>query len=133
MEEERLIGKVYKDGEIILKEGSTSREMYVIQSGKVLVTKGEAVLATLGEGEVFGEISLLDGQPRSATVQALGEVRVLVIDQEVFLRKIRSDPFLALGLLRQMGTRIRELDRAIAALGRVDEMYIGEGVSCAVV
>lgn len=121
MDEERLIGKVYKDGEIILREGSTSREMYVIQSGKVLVAKGDVVLATLGEGEIFGEISLLDGQPRSASVKALGDVRVLVIDQVLFLRKIRSDPFLALRLLRQMGTRIRELDKMMStALGNAD-------------
>ncbi|MDO8136619.1 MAG: cyclic nucleotide-binding domain-containing protein [Candidatus Brocadiales bacterium] len=127
MVEERLLGKVCKDGEIIIKEGSTGREMYVIQSGKVSVSKSigprEILLATLGEGEVFGEMSLFDGQPRSATVKALGEARVLAIDHEMFLRKVRSDPSLALSILRQMGLRIRELDRIVTStMGKVDHV-----------
>jgi CRP-like cAMP-binding protein len=127
MVEERLLGKIYKDGEIIIKEGSAGREMYVIQSGKVSVSKSigprEILLATLGEGEVFGEMSLFDGQPRSATVKALGEARVLAIDHEMFLRKVRSDPSLALGILRQMGLRIRELDRIVTStMGKVDHV-----------
>lgn len=124
---EGLIGKVYKNGEIIVKEGSISREIYIIQSGKVQVGKSrgstEVVLATLREGEVFGEMSLFDGQPRSATVRALGEARVLVIDHEMFLRKVRSDPSIALSILRQMGMRIRELDKMITTtLGKVDQV-----------
>lgn len=126
MGEESLLGKIYKDGEPIVKEGSSSREMYVIQSGKVQVTSGKVVLASLGEGDIFGEMSLVDAQPRSATVTALGEARVLVIDHEMFLRRIRSDPSLALSILRQMGMRIRELDRSLSiALGKLEQVQLG--------
>ncbi|MDO8136620.1 MAG: cyclic nucleotide-binding domain-containing protein [Candidatus Brocadiales bacterium] len=130
MGEEGLLGKVYNDGEIIVQEGSAGREMYVIQSGKVQVSKSMGstviVLATLGEGEVFGEMSLIDSQPRSATVRALGETRVLTIDHEAFLRRVRSDPFLALSILRQMGLRIRELDHSLSiTLGKLEEVQRG--------
>lgn len=119
MAEEGLLGRVYKDGEIIVKEGTESREMYVIQSGKVHVIKGSGdaavTLAVLKEGDIFGEMSLLDAQPRSATVKAVGEARVLAIDHEMFLRRVRQDPTLALRALRQMGLRVRELDRRISS------------------
>ncbi|HHT9118691.1 MAG TPA: hypothetical protein ACFYD1_08660, partial [Candidatus Hypogeohydataceae bacterium YC38] len=60
---------------------------------------------------------------RSATVKALGEARVLAIDHEMFLRKVRSDPSLALSILRQMGLRIRELDKMVSTtLGKVDHV-----------
>ena len=130
MGEEGLLGEVYKDGDIIVQEGSTGREMYVIQAGKVQVSKSMGstviVLATLGEGEVFGEMSLIDAQPRSATVRALGETRVITIDHESFLRRVRSAPFLALNILRQMGTRIRELDHSLSiTLGKLEQVQLG--------
>ncbi|KAB2832869.1 MAG: cyclic nucleotide-binding domain-containing protein, partial [Candidatus Brocadia sp.] len=120
MSEESLLGRLYKDGETIVEEGMQSRTMYVIQCGKVKVIKNdkgnETVLALLGEGDIFGEMSLFDASPRSATIKAVGEARVLAIEYEGLLKRFKMDPTLALRMIKQMSQRIRDLNvRLISA------------------
>lgn len=118
MPEEGFLGTTYKNGDVIVEEGSESRVMYIVQSGNVKVIRGhgstETVLAILKEGDIFGEMSLLDAKPRSATVKAMGDARVLAIDHEMFLKRVRVDPTLALRVLRQMGHRIRTLNTKLS-------------------
>lgn len=128
MSEEGLLGRIYKDGEVIVKEGTQSRTMYVIQSGNVKVVKSEGetetTLAMLGEGDIFGEMSLFDAKPRSATVKAMGEARVLAIDHENFLKRIKMDPSLAFRTIKQMSQRIRDLNSRLSfALGTVNQAH----------
>jgi len=105
MSEESLLGRLYKDNETIVEEGMQSRTMYVIQGGKVKVVKNdngnETILALLGEGDIFGEMSLFDASPRSATIKAIGEARVLAIEHEGLLKRIKMDPTLALRMIKQ--------------------------------
>lgn len=112
MQEGELLGTVYNDGDVILEEGARSREMYIVQSGKVEIIKKvgdkEAVLTTLDEGGIFGAISMVDAKPRTATVRAVGETRVLGVDQLEFLRMAKADPALTQRILISMGNRIRE-------------------------
>ncbi len=121
---EDSLGKDYRDGSIIFEENSVGKEMYIIISGKVKITKEkdtvETILATLEEGEFFGEMSLFDNNPRSATVKALGEVKLLEINQKNFLKKISRDPSLAFRILEKMSQRIRITDETI--LNHVLEM-----------
>jgi len=116
-DEEGSLGKDYKDGDIIFKENSVGREMYIILTGKaeVIKEKGdvETTLATLEEGDFFGEMSLFDNNPRSATVKALGDVKLLEINQKNFLKKISRDPSLAFRMLEKMSQRIRITDEKI--------------------
>jgi len=111
------LGKVYRSGEIIVRQGDVGDCMYVIQSGKVEVVKEkegkEIRLAELGEGDFFGEMALFEKDVRSATVRPLGEVRVLTVDKKMFLRKIHDDPSLAFMIMKRMSRRIRELDEAL--------------------
>ncbi len=111
------LGKDYKDGDNIFVENSVGREMYIILSGKVKVIKEkdgvETILATLQEGDFFGEMSLFDNNPRSATVKALGDVKLLEINQKNFLKKISRDPSLAFRMLEKMSERIRATDEKI--------------------
>ena len=128
MSEEGLLGRIYKDGEVIVKEGTQSRTMYVIQSGNVKVVKSEGetetTLAMLGEGDIFGEMSLFDAKPRSATVKAVGEARVLAIDHENFLKRIKMDPSLAFRTIKQMSQRIRGMNSRLSfALGAVNQAH----------
>lgn len=121
MPEESLLGRLYKDGETIVEEGMQSRTMYVIQSGKVKVVKTdvmgkENILALLGDGDIFGEMSLFDASSRSATVKAVGEARVLAIEHEGLLRRIKMDPSLAIRIIRQMSHRIRELNTRLTSV-----------------
>jgi flavin-dependent dehydrogenase len=108
------LGKIYRPGEVIIRQGDVGDCMYVIQSGKVeviLEKEGKEIrLAELGEGDFFGEMALFEKDVRSATVHPLGEVRVLTVDKKMFLRKIHDDPSLAFMIMKRMSQRIRELD-----------------------
>ena len=114
---EASLGKDYKDGDTIFEENSIGKEMYIILTGNAKVIKKkdgvETTLATLEEGDFFGEMSLFDNNPRSATVKALGDVKLLEINQKAFFRKISRDPSLAFRMLEKMGQRIRKSDESI--------------------
>ena len=114
------LGKVYRDGEEIVRQGETGDCMYVIQTGQaeaIQEREGKEVrLAVLDVGDVFGEMALFERMPRSATVRALGAVRVLTIDKKTFLRQVHEDPSLAFRILQKMSYRIRELDTELVRI-----------------
>ena len=114
------LGKVYQDGEIIVRQGEVGNAMYVIQSGKAEVVEevnGKTVpLAVLGENDFFGEMALFEAQARSATVRAIGAVRVLTVDKKTLLRRIQQDPALAFRMLEHLCHRLRKLDSEIGRI-----------------
>jgi CRP/FNR family transcriptional regulator len=115
------LGKVYKDGEVIICEGEEGNCMYVIQEGEVEVliqgdNDKEIRLGVRGEGEFFGEMAIFDRDVRSATVRALGDARVLTVDKKNFMRRVHEDPSLAFRLVETMSHRIRELGDEVARL-----------------
>jgi CRP-like cAMP-binding protein len=107
----------FADGEVIFAEGDTSTEMYVLRSGKIEISKhvaGHSIrLAVLDRGAFFGEMSLLEGLPRSATARAIGGVQVLVLRPGSLLLQIRRDPTFAFELLQQLSGRIRDLNEKL--------------------
>jgi CRP-like cAMP-binding protein len=115
------LGKVYKDGEVIICEGDEGKCMFVIQEGEVEVliageNDNEIRLGVRGEGEFFGEMAIFDRDVRSATVKALGDARVLTVDKKNFMRRVHEDPSLAFRLVETMSHRIRELGEEVARL-----------------
>ena len=114
------LGKMYRDGEAIVCQGEVGDCMYVIQAGQAEVLQEkenqEVRLAVLGEGDVFGEMALFEREARSATVRALGDLRVFTVDKRTFLRRIHQDPSLAFRILQKMSYRIRELDAEIVGM-----------------
>jgi CRP/FNR family cyclic AMP-dependent transcriptional regulator len=102
-------------GAVLTRQGETGGVAYLIVTGEAEVTRDGAVLATLGPGDVVGELSLLDGQPRAATVRAVSAVQLLVIDSEDFTRLLADVPELAPRLLGVLAGRIRVLDGQMAA------------------
>jgi len=114
------LGKLYKDGELIVREGDPGDCLYVIQDGEVEVFRGadggETFLAVLGQDEFFGEVPLFERQDRSASVRAKGDVRVLTVDRKTLLRRIQEDPTLAYRILETMSRRIRMLDAELSRL-----------------
>ena len=116
------LGQVYQPGEIIIRQGDAGDHMYVIQEGQVAVKVEqdgqEVLLAVQGTGEFFGELAIFERELRSATVQALGQVRVLSVDKRIVLRQISEDPTLAFNLVQHMAARIRSLTNEIARLSR---------------
>jgi CRP/FNR family transcriptional regulator len=115
------LGKVYRDGEVIICEGEEGNCMFVIQEGEVEVLMAgeegkEIRLGGRGEGEFVGEMAIFDRDVRSATVRALGEARVLTVDKKNFMRRVHEDPSLAFRLVETMSRRIRELGEEVARL-----------------
>ncbi|MEJ2721630.1 MAG: cyclic nucleotide-binding domain-containing protein [bacterium] len=114
------LGKVYRDGEVIVRQGDLGDCMYVIQEGRVeiLVEKegAEVQLRVAERGEIIGEMAVFERQPRSATVRALGQARLLTVDKKNFLRRIQEDPTVAFRIVEIMSRRIRELSDEVARL-----------------
>ncbi len=112
------LGRIYMDGEVIVRQGEFGDCFYVIQEGKVEVLHDEngkdVRLAVLSEGDFFGEMALFEREVRSCTVSALGGgSRVLTIDKKTLLRRIQEDPSLAFRLLEKMSSRIRTMNEQL--------------------
>ena len=112
--------RTFPRGTVLFREGEPGREMYVVQQGKVVISKRvgavEKVLSALGPGEFLGEMSILNAQPRSATATCAEESRLLVIDGATFESMVRGSPEIALRLVRALAGRLREADRQIENL-----------------
>lgn len=104
------------EGKELVKEGSPGREFFVIAQGKAKVTSKNRTLATLGPGDFFGELALLDGSPRNATVTADTEMEVVVLGQREFLGLLNKVPSLAIKLLKGMASRLRDADAKLKTL-----------------
>ena len=114
------LGKIYQNGETIVRQGELGDSMYVIQDGQVEVVSNagnrEVQLAVLGKNEFFGEMAIFEHEFRSATVRALGTARILTVDHKNFLRRIHEDPSLAYRLMEVMSKRVRRLSTEVTHL-----------------
>ncbi len=114
------LGKLYQDGEVIIRQGKVGNNMFIIQEGQaqVLVEKDgkETRLRVAKEGELLGEMAIFEKEVRSATVRALGEARVLTIDKKNFLRRISEDPSIAFRIVQTMSRRVREMSDEVVRL-----------------
>src|SRR5262247_298454 len=110
----------YEAGEVIIQENDFGETAYVIAQGQVEVSKklgGQNVhLAYLGAGETFGEMSMIDEKPRSATVTAVTETVVSEIQRDDFFDTFQTDPNVALTLLKVLFERLREANAMILRL-----------------
>lgn len=106
--------QTFDDGEVVVREGEETREMFIIREGRIEILKQvgghEVRLAILERGSFFGEMSLLEGLPRSATARAIGKTELVVLRPGSLLVQIRRDPTFAFELLQQMSRRVRELN-----------------------
>jgi CRP-like cAMP-binding protein len=110
----------YADGEVIVHEGDVTRDMFVIRTGRVRITKQvgerEVELATLERGDFFGEMSLLESLPRDATARAIGQTELLVISAGALLVRMRRDPTFAFEMLHRLSGRVRALNARLVDL-----------------
>ena len=117
---ESALGRVFHDGEVVVRQGEVGDCMYVVQDGNVDVVMDreghEVFLRTMGKGEFIGEMGIFERVPRSATVRAKGEARLLSVDRKTFLRRIHEDPSLAFRVVENMSKRIRDLSDEVARL-----------------
>ncbi len=103
-------------GRELIRQGDLGREFVVIEEGEALVERNGKEIARLGPGEWFGELALLDDHIRNATVRAVTDVAVQVIDRRAFQTLLEDMPALALSLLRGTARRLSDLDREVTTL-----------------
>lgn len=118
MRKKKGLGKKFEDGDVIFKQGEEGDCMYIVQRGTLEVVRendgDEVKLATLKQGDFFGEMAIFEKEKRSATVRAAGKAEVLSMDRKLFFYRMQDDPTLAFRIMEKMSNRIRELNRKIA-------------------
>jgi CRP-like cAMP-binding protein len=97
-------------GRTLVEQGRTGHEFFLILDGEAVVRRNNRKVATLGPGEYFGELAILDRGPRSASVIANTDMRVLVLGQREFVGVLDSIPGMSSKLLTTMAQRLREAD-----------------------
>ncbi len=121
----------YSKGEFIVMEETEGQQCYFITHGSVKITRSskegrEVILAILTAGEFFGEMSLLDGETRSANVLTLEETKVLALNRNDFMATLEEYPRISIQLLKELTIRLRKSDLQIASLTLSDaEKRIG--------
>ena len=127
-----LIERCFPNNKTIVEEGLPGDYMYVIQEGRVKVTKlsgdgREKILEMMGPGDFFGEMALLDRAPRSASVTALSETVILALARNDFLSVLRRSPDLAMAVIQELTRRLRLIDEQASSLSfqRVEERTKG--------
>ena len=113
-------GKAFAKGSVLFREGDEGREMFVIRSGEVAISKTvrdvEKQLSTLGPGEFFGEMSIITSKPRSATATVLSDSQLLVIDPKTFEAMLRGNGEIAVRIIKMLASRLAEADAQIENL-----------------
>jgi PPM family protein phosphatase len=107
-----------REGANIIKEGDTGEELYIVLAGKVSVSRGGKEIVDLHPGVHFGEMALVDQSPRSATIVAKEDTRLLVVERKNFYRLIRKEPVLAVKLLwsfvQVLSRRLRDTNEQLS-------------------
>lgn len=121
----RLVPRHAEKDEVIVAQQQPGDSLYLIATGKVKVSlsgeKGrEIILSVLGPGEFFGEMSLLDGEPRSASVIAQAPTQLYILSRDAFVDYLRRSPQTALNILGEMSRRLRRADEIIGNLALLD-------------
>jgi len=128
---EDVFGKAYERGTVVFRQGEVGHSVYIIQSGAVEVSQiqghHEAVIAVLEKGDFFGEMALIDPEPRSCTVTAIGHTRLLSMTKNALLDRLRRDPGVMLHLLKGLSSRITETNQLLRSVIEGDETLLSAG------
>jgi CRP/FNR family transcriptional regulator, cyclic AMP receptor protein len=121
----KLRRRTYRRGEVICHEGDPGQALYVVCSGSLKVTLSgetgeEAILNVVGPGDVVGEMALLDGAPRSATITALEPVELAALNRDDFLALLHRSPTAVEGVLHSLAQTIRRLSEEVGGLMFLD-------------
>ncbi|MCX7834823.1 MAG: Crp/Fnr family transcriptional regulator [bacterium] len=116
-----MVPKRFKKNNLIIFEEDLGQNLFIIEKGRVKVSGisnegGEAIFAILGEGDIFGELSIIDGLARSATVTSIEDVELWVLNRNSFLEILNKHSSIAIELLKELASRIRKADAQIKSL-----------------
>jgi CRP/FNR family transcriptional regulator, cyclic AMP receptor protein len=97
-------------GQVIFEKDAPGTEMYVVRSGEVQIEIDGKPVGSLGPGDIFGEMALIDGSPRSATARAKTACEIVPLTEKSFLFLVDEMPFFALSVMRTLAERLRRMD-----------------------
>lgn len=103
----------FQKGAKLAEEGESGDSFHVIVEGEAKVTRGGRLINRLIPGDFFGEVALIDGGPRTATVTAETPVTTLVLDRNEFRRMLEEDPSIVVKMLEELARRLRQNERAL--------------------
>jgi CRP/FNR family transcriptional regulator, cyclic AMP receptor protein len=106
--------KEYPPDSVVIQAGDPSRAFYLILSGQARVGKPRGGL--LRTGDYFGEMGLIDGEPRAASIVAVDELQVMTLPRAPFLRLLEQEPGIAVAMLAELAQRVRSLEKSHSAL-----------------
>ena len=106
----------FQPGDVLVREGERAHEFFIIVEGHAVVTRGAEMVTTIGPGQCFGELALLDRAPRNATVAAATELEVLILGERQFNALLAEIPTLARNIMAGMARRLHAAD-AMATSG----------------
>jgi CRP-like cAMP-binding protein len=105
----------FVSGETIFHQGDPASVMFVVNAGEVEIRLGNKVLEVVQPSGIFGEMAIIDGQPRTATAVARSDCKLVPIDQKRFQFLVQQTPYFAVEVLRVLADRLRRADRVIDA------------------
>ncbi len=121
----KAFARIFEDGEIIFDEGDAGVDLYVIRSGQVQISRANTasarVVAKLGPGDFFGEMSVVLGETRTARAIAVGQTELLELDGETLEAMCIERPEIAIRMIQRLAIRLISAERRLAALG-LDEL-----------
>ncbi|MGC3957473.1 MAG: cyclic nucleotide-binding domain-containing protein [Verrucomicrobiota bacterium] len=123
--------RAYAESQFVMLIGDNGTEFFILQEGKVEISQTdqsgkEVRLAELGPGNFFGEISLLDGGPRTATVRAITPIKTLYLERQQFIDFLQAHPITAVHILQILGSRQRDLLEKLKGIRNVNEAVGGQ-------
>lgn len=113
-----MLGRLYRENEVIFKQGDVGNTMYIVQVGEVEIIQrkgsNEFCLAALREGDFFGEMAIFGYPIRQATARATGDgASVISLEKKTFLKRLHYDASLAFNMLKSMADRIQHLEKEL--------------------
>jgi CRP-like cAMP-binding protein len=102
-------------GQTVFKAGDPGDSMYIVTEGEVEILDGATSLEVVGPGSIFGELALIDDEPRSATVVAKTDCRLVLVDRRRFEFMVSETPFFALAVMKVLADRLRRTNARIRA------------------
>jgi CRP-like cAMP-binding protein len=119
-------GKIYKPEEVIFREGDTPKNFYIVYNGKIKIELNEenstpTIINIIGDGEIFGEMSLIDKQKRSASAISIEESKLIELDENIFYTLMGNQKSFIINIFRTLVNRVIRLSDIAAKLSQRDE------------
>jgi CRP/FNR family transcriptional regulator, cyclic AMP receptor protein len=107
----KIEAQPFKAGSVIFREGDAANELFVIKSGQVRIQIGNRTITELGADSIFGEMALIDNEPRSASAIAATDVELVAVSEKQFLFLVSQTPYFALKVMRVLAQRLRATNK----------------------